>query len=179
MEKLKKRELLTYLSWREAYGNKIKHGHWDFTRGRMFMSCLRDVSREFWGNMPDSRGLGGTGQWGSGTLRTPFLYWRCIGPLRILTSVTLWTPWWQMHLAQMGVKQNSSEASEQILRIGLNYPQGRNPGCLLYFLHSFAQPSDKIRRRLTCHLRQCSLSPHICINFWLSFQGHTPVWATA
>lgn len=88
VEKLKKRELLTYLSWREAYGNKIKHGHWDFTRGRMFMSCLRDVSREFWGNMPDSRGLGGTGQWGSGTLRTPFLYWRCIGPLRILTY------WW-------------------------------------------------------------------------------------
>lgn len=39
----------------------MRHGHGDFTRGRMFMSCLREVSREFCGKKPDPRGLGGTG----------------------------------------------------------------------------------------------------------------------
>ena len=66
----------------------MKQAHWDYTGGRMFMSCLRVLSREFCENQPDSRGLGGIG----GTMRGwPFPCWRWSSPLRILiNSLTIW-----------------------------------------------------------------------------------------
>ena len=72
---------------------KKKQARWDFTGGRMFMSCLRVLSREFCENQPDSRGLGGTDQWGIGgtTRGWPFPCWHWSSPLRILIyCLTTW-----------------------------------------------------------------------------------------
>lgn len=73
----------------------MRYGYGDFIRGRMFMSCLREVFREFCGKKLDFRGLGGIGCWGSGGIWKGwlFLYWCCVGFLRILIYdklVILW-----------------------------------------------------------------------------------------
>ena len=66
----------------------MKQARWNYIGGRMFMSCLRVLSREFCENQPDSRGLWGIG----GTTRGwPFPCWRWSSPLRILIySLTIW-----------------------------------------------------------------------------------------